>query len=410
MRSRPSGAPAASDPFFRLFLQYHSMIEVNVAEGALTHARTVRLPHTVDHLLRGEWKEAENPACLGMITLIYSGEEARWARGLPFPVVNVSNAAGPWRGIANFLNDDRAIGEMAARFLAARGYRNLLLFRPEGGVNMAERAEGFERAGREAGCRIVRITFSFAAAPMPWNPAAFQRQVEDSIRPALSELPPDLGIFGTNDEAAWLLLRALEHWFPERLHTSAVLGVDNSQQRFHYGSQQGLSSIQPGFFEMGRAAMEWLAAHPGDRKAAPGVVRRFAPTGIVERASTAGGCCTDPLTARMVRRAWQWVQDGDRFTLADLAAEHRMSRRTLERRFETHLQRSAQETVATMRIEKACQLLRETLLPVAQISSACGFSKQESLSRSMKRTTGQTPLEYRSAAKAATASALRGSA
>lgn len=52
-----------------------------------------------------------------------------------------------------------------------------------------------------------------------------------------------------------------------------------------------------------------------------------------------------------------------------------------------------------LRVERAAQLLRESDMTVAAVSSACGFESEQSFYRNFKRTHGCTPSQYRNAAR-----------
>ena len=66
------------------------------------------------------------------------------------------------------------------------------------------------------------------------------------------------------------------------------------------------------------------------------------------------------------------------------------------RLFKSKFKVSLVEYVSNKRIEKAMQLLSETELSAAAISSACGFSNKSVFYRTFSKITGKTPNEYRS--------------
>lgn len=143
--------------------------------------------------------------------------------------------------------------------------------------------------------------------------------------------------------------------------------------------------------------MSWLLEDPGAnaKKECVKLLRRFPPRGVVERASTACGGCADPLTARMIRWAWQRVHRGDPVTITEMASVHRMSMKTLERKFSEHAGATAEETVRRLRLDLARSLLRETRLPIAEVSEHCGYAKQDVLSRAIRAAEGCSPREFR---------------
>ena len=160
---------------------------------------------------------------------------------------------------------------------------------------------------------------------------------------------------------------------------------------------RGLSSIQPDFRGMGAEAVSWLLSNPGmtGEEAACDLLRHFPPRGVVERASTACGGCTDPQTVRMVRWLWAQIRKGAPFTVADMANTHHMSMKTMQRRFHAHTGASAKEMIARFRLDLAKELIRDTTLTLGEISERCGYSKQSVLSRAFQDAEGCAPREWR---------------
>jgi transcriptional regulator GlxA family with amidase domain len=143
--------------------------------------------------------------------------------------------------------------------------------------------------------------------------------------------------------------------------------------------------------------MSWLLEHNGPESKAAGqkLLRRFPPRRVIDRASTACGGCADPMTARMIRWAWTRIQNGDPVSVTAMASEHRMSLKTLERRFGEYAGATAEDTIRRLRLDLARSLLRETTLPVAEVSEHCGYAKQDVLSRALRAAEGCSPREFR---------------
>ena len=72
-----------------------------------------------------------------------------------------------------------------------------------------------------------------------------------------------------------------------------------------------------------------------------------------------------------------------------------ISRSQLERRFRIFLGRSPQAEIRRVQLRRVKQLLAETDLTLESIANLTGFQHPEYLSVVFKRTTGQTPREYR---------------
>lgn len=103
----------------------------------------------------------------------------------------------------------------------------------------------------------------------------------------------------------------------------------------------------------------------------------------------------DPLVKRAVLRMQQNVEVPK--TVDDLAAELKVGRRTLERRFRADLAQSPQKTYLGIRLDNAMLRLRATDDPISAIALACGFCDASHLVRAMRAERGVTPARYRGA-------------
>ncbi|MCC5842195.1 MAG: helix-turn-helix domain-containing protein [Opitutales bacterium] len=378
-------------------------IGARVIEGALICAQEKECPWMVETVGPDAKYAIRMGDCLGLCGLFNKEvAESSALRETSFPVINVSNRWGVLAGVGNFLSDDEAIGGEAAAHLLERGYRHFMIVGElQQKKFVKERIDGFRArlGGLAASCEIVTRDFFTAlhAQTMP----SFIRETEEELHPVFQRLPMDVAVFASNDWLAGLVQRVLLEHYPERVHTTAVLGVDDEQHTWWYlGPLAGLSSVRPAFHAMGAAAMEWMMEHPGDREAIlREKTRRFAPERVVMRASTAGGACADPMTARMIRWAWQAMQEGNKVQVSDLALQFHMSRRTLDRKFSQHLGMGAGDYLRTQRLDMAVHLLRSTEMTIAEISQRCGYTKQDTLSTVFRREFDKTPMEFRREAR-----------
>ncbi len=72
-----------------------------------------------------------------------------------------------------------------------------------------------------------------------------------------------------------------------------------------------------------------------------------------------------------------------------------VSESTLNRRFKEYLQITPQQFIAQLRINKACKLLRESVLSMAEIADACGYESPTAFSRAFKAKKHVSPRDYR---------------
>lgn len=367
--------------------------------GAAESIRRRNSPHMLLHPNSERIHHLCDPEILGAFLCGHGREILELLLDRNYPVINHSSSMGVVPGMGNLLSDDRAVGRMAAEHLLRRGHRSFLVLWYEGRNPHSDRAEGFMEVVRAQGCSVVAFPNAFAGDyDLHRTHLGYLQGMRALIAGALEKIPLGSGIFASNDDLALMVQQVMALAYPEHLATSGVLGVDNSAEDFGYmGRLPELSSVVPGFRQMGAEAMDWLLDHPGPSgKAEVGqLYRRYPPVGVVARASTAAGACADPVVARMIRWIWSHVQQGRLITATELARAHNMSRKTMERRFAQHAGSTPGELILKLRLDLARDLLRNTSLSIAEISHRCGFAKQDVLSRALRAAEGCTPREYR---------------
>lgn len=83
----------------------------------------------------------------------------------------------------------------------------------------------------------------------------------------------------------------------------------------------------------------------------------------------------------------------------ELAARAMITRRQMERLFRLHLNDTPSGFYLGLRLDKACQLLRQTQMTITQVSVACGFELPSYFTRRYKRRFGRCPREERRVVK-----------
>ena len=85
----------------------------------------------------------------------------------------------------------------------------------------------------------------------------------------------------------------------------------------------------------------------------------------------------------------------DPITIEDIAAAANLSVSHFSRIFKSEVGETAMSTLAKMRCKKAATLLKETNLPIGEISSFVGYSDNNYFVKVFKKTYGDTPSDYR---------------
>ncbi|MBB3178097.1 GlxA family transcriptional regulator [Variovorax sp. Sphag1AA] len=96
-------------------------------------------------------------------------------------------------------------------------------------------------------------------------------------------------------------------------------------------------------------------------------------------------------------RAQTWIQAnaGRPLKLADAAAAASISERTLSRLFRQHLNKTPQEYLQELRVQRAQMWLEGTWRSVEEIAHDCGYSDTSAFCRMFARATGTSPRGYR---------------
>jgi LacI family transcriptional regulator len=80
--------------------------------------------------------------------------------------------------------------------------------------------------------------------------------------------------------------------------------------------------------------------------------------------------------------------------VADVVNHVQLSRRSLERRFESAIGRSPAREIQLIHLQRAKKLLRETNMCVADVAARSGYCSAEYMSGIFRKATGRTPLKY----------------
>ncbi|MEV7972654.1 AraC family transcriptional regulator [Cellulomonas sp. NPDC089187] len=123
--------------------------------------------------------------------------------------------------------------------------------------------------------------------------------------------------------------------------------------------------------------------------------------GLVSISQALRGQDADPETVASLTRVATVVRDriGHPPTVAELADAAGCSPAALDRRLRRVFALSPQQYVLRARVDHAAALLGGTALPVAEVARAAGFYDQASFTRTFGRLTGETPAQFRRAAR-----------
>ncbi len=274
------------------------------------------------------------------------------------------------------LTDNLKIGSRAADYLLGKGFRRFAYTAgPIKGICGELKFQGFSESLIEKGFKCSNMQALNCSIP--------ELFAEDPKSP--------LAVFAVEDFVGRMVIETREDnglHIPEDV---AVLGVNNSPFVCSMLQPQ-MSSIELGAERIGYQAARLLDnLMQGECKPIQPLV--IAPEDIVERQSTELMEIDDPIIARALHFIKEYIHQPIR--VADVAHATGCGRRTLEKRFHSLLKRSPYEQIRRLRIDRACQFLRETDSLIEELAHRCGYSTRDRFNVAFKKEIKMTPSQYR---------------
>ena len=308
---------------------------------------------------------------------------------LGYPTV-IACTDEPFQNAVRIDVDDWKVGEVAAQFFLDAGYRHFgcIYFQKPYAL---QRWEGFANHLARHGHRCE--VFQHREPETRRYMESWQKP-DAGMRKWLRTLPKSIGLFAVHDPLGRMVCEAA---IEERLQIPdeiAIVGANNDELVCGL-SHPPLSSVAIPWHRIGALAGKWAQALMED-KMAPESPILVPPGTVTARQSTTLTAVED----HELRRALCYLRDHARsdITIQTLCGELRLSRRSLERKFATHLNSSPRETLCRLRTETAKRLLIETDLPMSLIAERSGFSDPERFSVVFRQQAGMSPSSFRKSA------------
>lgn len=333
------------------------------------------------------WPRLASQEFDGVIATIDSQAQARRFRSLRMPVVCCSGYL-PHAGVPTVRSDDIAAGRLAAEHFLERGLRHFLVWNhtwPEPDF-AAKRRQGFEMCVREAGFTVETIDVSALKPELSAN-----RRWLQFVARNLAAMPKPLGVFGTTDWAARVVLESCHMTGIAIPDDVAVVGADNDPVHCRLSFPE-LSSLDLNPDLRARKVVELLGSlirgHTAPRD--PVIIP---PRCVIARRSSD----IFAIDNKAVVRALRYVRDHatESISAKDVVADTNLPRRTLEAAFRKCLGRSILAEIHRARIDRARRLLEETNATVESIAVDAGFKDLPRMNRLFRKKLGTTPGAYR---------------
>ncbi|WP_145061836.1 XylR family transcriptional regulator [Adhaeretor mobilis] len=344
----------------------------------------------------------------GVICNVATEEIDRVVQGLDTPLVSlntpkVRDSEGGFPGesenrnekhnkrprVPYVLNDDIAIGRMAAEHLLENGYRLFGFVGHEGVAWSDGRREGFRRTIEAGGghCDVFQTTGhdKQGFGQKPW-----ETELADMVA-WLDQLEKPVGVMAATDFRALQVLDACRQanaFVPEGI---AVIGVDN-EEIVREAAIPNLSSVMPNAELVGYHAAQTLHELMSGRTVT-NLLQYIEPVRVVVRQSTSSLAIQDPFVADAMQFIRQNACDG--INVTDVLKHIRISRTALQQRFLDQTNHTIHEEIVAARILRIKELLSKTEMAIPLIAERVGINSSPYLSVLFKKHTGMTLSEYR---------------
>lgn len=272
--------------------------------------------------------------------------------------------------------DEEEIGRFAFRHLSSLGNFRSYAFVPsfESTLWSNLRCKGFMEAGKQAGKRC---------SPFKGNASHLLSWVQ--------ALPKPTAVLCAWDVSAVRLLEVCKEAkvsVPDQL---VILGV-NDDELLCLSASPSLSSIRPGAEKEGRIAAQALDRLMRHRTDKPLQIR-YTQNAVTERETTRS---VAPAT-HLIREGLAFIEQNavTGIEVEDVVRHLGVSRRLADLRFRQFHEMSIGEQIRETRLKELRRRIRETKLPLGQLTAECGFQNAEYAKTLFKRRFGMTMRDCR---------------
>ena len=277
------------------------------------------------------------------------------------------------------------ISRLAAEHLLNRGLKHFAYCGFDDFFWSNESKEYFNKTINDAGFKVHIYGENLSTKYKTWEKE--QRQMAEWLK----TLPKPIGIMTCNDDRGYHVLEACKI---AKLHVPeevSVIGVDNDVLICDL-CDPPLTSIALNTESAGYAAAELLDRLMNGEPMQQQKISVNA-THVVRRQSTDILAIEDSDVVSAIRYIRQNAKS--KMLVNDVVESTCLSRRSLESRFRKILNRSIQEEIRKVRTELISQMLMESNLSIAEITSTFNFTDLEHMSRYFKKEKGISLREFR---------------
>lgn len=326
----------------------------------------------------------------GVIARIANPHLTRELLATKIPAVNVSGIRLSDNPFPCVTTDLTASGRMAAEYFLDRGFRSYAYFSLLGLHYVATHQRAFSDRLAESGCSCaVYAVRPRRGADPDWNLDLAE------LGKWLVSLPKPVAILTWNASSSRDVLFACQ--LAGLLVPEEVAILSGSDDNLLCAMAHiPISGIQVPAEQIGYQAAALLDGLMHKRKPKTDTLL-IPPSGINARRSSDTLAIDDPSLAKAIRFVRE--QATRPIQVTDISLNAGLSRRALERKFETALGRSPASEIRRIRLERAQNLLETTDMPIPEVAGNSGFGSPEYLAFIFRKAFGLTPLKYRRSAR-----------
>ena len=318
-------------------------------------------------------------------------------RNTDIPVIGVGGSyenENDYPAVPYVATDNNALVALAFQHLKSKGFENFAFYGiPSDSWKQwaHEREKAFHKLIKQEG---------YSGSVYRGNDTSSQTWQYDMNRLAdwLQRLPTPTGIIAVTDSRARHLLQVCEQlniMVPDKM---SVIGIDN-EELARYLTRVSLSSVGQGCKEMGYRAAKMLhkklVSTTNNTASEQATYERIlvAPMKVYERQSTDYQALHDPYVIQAMHYIRHHACKGIK---VDQVLTHvGISRSNMEGRFKLERGHSIHQEIHNSKLTRACSLLRNTELPIQEISELCGYPSLQYMYSVFKKDIDNTPKEYR---------------
>lgn len=281
--------------------------------------------------------------------------------------------------------DERAIGAMAAEYLAGLGLKHYAYVGVGTWTYGQNRCEGFAGVVEAMGFAPVErfVEFKYNAL----RRARFERE----LAAMLLKLPLPCGVLTLNDAIGAVVVEISQRVGLRVPDDIAVVGVDDDRLICEM-SEVPLSSVAQPLVAIGYEGARLLHRHI-EQPGTPATTVLLPPQRMVPRASSDLLALDDPDVVAALRLINEHISEP--INVAWLMSRLPVARRSLERRFRRVVGRSILDQIHHARLERVKELLTHSDLGLELVAMRSGFTSTRWMADSFRREVGMTPGRYR---------------